>query len=114
MTQRRPFKRRFSKKPFKRVPAPTMEDKIKSFVIRNSRTGFFTKLTTVSFKFEIPEEEAMSNLSSLLADNALEIIHDDNGDAKLCEAGKSYDVMQKELKRKREKKRPMRKNQRQK
>jgi len=87
-----------------------MEDKIKSFVIRNSRAGFFTKLTTVSFKFEIAQDEAMSILSMLLADNTLEIVHDDFGEAKLCEAGRSYDVMQKELQRRSEKRRPKKKN----
>jgi len=105
----RPF-RKFSRKPFSRAPTVTMEEKIKSFVVRNSRAGFFTKLTTISFKFEIPEDEAMSLLSMLLADNVLEIRHDDFGEAKLCEAGKSFEVLQKEQKRRSEKRRPRKKN----
>ena len=98
---RRPF--RHGKKPFKRAPHVTTEEKIKNFVIRNSRNGFFTKLKTISFKFELPEDEALSISGSLLADNVLECVHDDNGEAKLCEAGKSFDVMQKEMKRRAEK-----------
>ena len=95
----RPPFRKFGKKTFKKPPPVTTEEKIKNFVIRNSRNGFFTKLTTLSYKFEIPEDEAWVISGSLLADNVLECVHDENGDAKLCEAEKSLEVLQKERQR---------------
>lgn len=95
---RKPFRHRFGPKKFKQ-PAPTMEDKIKSFVIRNSRNGFFTKVNTLAFKFEITKDEAWSLAGGLLADNVLECTHDSRGDAKLCEAGKLDEVQQKEYAR---------------
>lgn len=108
--KKRPF-RKFDKRPRKRESPPTTEDLIKNFVIRNSRNGFFTKIPTLAFKFEIPADSAWEIAGSLLADNVLECMHDERtGDPKLCEAGKSYEVLQKEITRRREKSREFRKN----
>ncbi len=104
-----PFKK-FDKRPRKRERAPTTEELIKNFVIRNSRNGFFTKIPTLSFKFEIPHDTAWELAGTLLAENVLEVIHDERtGDPKLCEAGKSYEVLQKEVQRRREKAKEFRK-----
>ncbi len=99
----RPF-RKFGHKPFRRERPVTTEEKIKNFVVRNSRNGFFTRLKTLSFKFAISEDEAWSITGSLLSDNVLECVHDENGEVKLCEFDKSFEVGQKELVRRGQKK----------
>ncbi len=104
-----PF-RKFDRRPRKRERPPTTEELIKNFVIRNSRNGFFTKIPTLSFKFEIPQDAAWEMAGTLIAENVLEVIHDERtGDPKLCEAGKSYEVLQKEMQRRREKAKEFRK-----
>ncbi len=97
MLSYRKFKK-FDRK-FKRPPPVSTEDKIKSFVIRNSRNGFFTRLKTLAFKFEITEDEAWGISGALLSDNVLECFHDEKGEVKLCEVGHSLDLEQKELQR---------------
>ena len=50
------------KRPYRKFKNPekplTTEQKIESFVIRNSKNGFFTKVKTIPFKFEISEDRA--------------------------------------------------------
>ena len=72
----------------------SIEDKIKSFVLRNSRMGFFTNSKTIITKFSLTEEEAMTHLGFLLSDNVLECTHGRNGEMKLCEAGKRTEIQQ--------------------
>ena len=51
MEGKRPYRK------FKKSGKPlTTEQKIESFVIRNSKNGFFTKVKTIPFKFEISED----------------------------------------------------------
>jgi len=80
------------------------EQKIERFVLRNSKNGYFTKVSTISFKFEISQNTAWDLVGELLASGALESIHDEiTGEMKLCEAGKTYHIMDLEKKRSREK-----------
>ena len=74
------------------------------FILRNSKNGFFTKISTIPYKFEIPESKAWDIVGELLSDGLLESIHDQvTGEMKLCETGKIYSIMDSEIKRKREK-----------
>ena len=52
MSERKPF-RRFKK----REPPISIEQKIESFILRNSKNGYFTKVSTISYKFEISESK---------------------------------------------------------
>ncbi len=98
----------FNKKPFrrsmKRQKSQTTEEKIKEFVIRNSKNGYYTKVSTLSYKFEISEERAWEIVGVLLDDGLVESIHDEkSGEMKLCETGKTYLILDLEFKRKRQK-----------
>ena len=85
----------FNRKPFRkfsqRAKPLTTDQKIKSFVLRNSKNGYFTKVSTLSYKFEISEDRAWEIVGELLDDGAIESIHDERtGEMKLCESGKTY------------------------
>ncbi len=99
MSERKPF-RKFKRK----EPSLTREQKIEKFILRNSQNGFFTKVSTIPYKFEISESRAWDIIGELLSNGALESIHDEiTGEMKLCENGKVYSIMDLERKRKREK-----------
>lgn len=94
---------RFRRKPFKKNKPLTTEDKIKNFILYNSKNGFFTKVPTIERKFEIPYDRVWENIGILLSDSIIECIHDErSGDVKLCEYGKSYQILKNELERKRQ------------
>ena len=98
----------FNKKPFRkfkqRAKPITTEQKIKSFVLRNSKNGYFTKVSTLSYKFEISQDRAWEIVGELLDDGSIESTHDERtGDMKLCETGKTYSIANLEQRRKREK-----------
>ncbi len=99
MSERKPFKR------FKRrEPSLSIEQKIENFILRNSKNGFFTKVSTIPYKFEISESRAWDIIGEILSNGSLESIHDEfTGEMKLCETGKTYSIMDLERKRKREK-----------
>jgi len=97
----------FNKKPFRKFnrnsKPQTTEEKIKSFVLRNSKNGYYTKVSTLSYKFEISQERAWEIVGELLDEGSIESIHDEySGEMKLCEQGKTYTIMNLEQKRKRE------------
>lgn len=99
MSERKPF-RRFKK----REPSLSTEQKIESFILRNSDNGYFTKVSTIPYKFEISESKAWDIVGELLSTGSLESIHDEmTGDMKLCGSGKTYAIMDLEKRRKREK-----------
>ncbi|MCH8086202.1 MAG: hypothetical protein IIC15_07305, partial [Thaumarchaeota archaeon] len=82
----------------------TREQKIEQFILRNSQNGFFTKVSTIPYKFEISESSAWDIVGELLSNGTLDSIHDEiTGQMKLCETGKIYSIMDLERKRKREK-----------
>ncbi len=88
----------------RREPSLTREQKIEQFILRNSQNGYFTKVSTIPYKFEISESRAWDIVGELLSNNLLESIHDEiTGEMKLCEAGKTYHIRGLEIKRKREK-----------
>jgi hypothetical protein len=98
----------FNKKPFRkfrqRTKPVTTDQKIKSFVLRNSKNGYFTKVSTLSYKFEISQDRAWEIVGELLDEGSIESLHDERtGEMKLCEYGKTYNIANLELKRKREK-----------
>ena len=95
----------FNKRPFKKFQRnskpQTTDEKIKSFVIRNSKNGYFTKVSTLSYKFEISQDRAWEIVGELLDEDVVESIHDEHtGDMKLCEPGKTYSILNLEQKRK--------------
>ncbi len=99
MSERKPF-RKFKR----REPSLPIEQKIKQFIVRNSKNGFFTKVSTIPYKFDISESKAWDIVGELLSNDSLESIHDEiTGEMKLCETGKTYSIMDLERKRKREK-----------
>ena len=109
MSERKPF-RRFQK----REPKITIEKKVELFILRNSKSGFFTKISTIPYKFEISESKAWDIVGELLSDGLLESTHDQiTGEMKLCETGKIYSIMNLEIKRKREKSRSFTKKKKQ-
>ena len=100
MSERKSF-RRFKK----REPSLTTEQKIEQFVLRNSKNGYFTKVSTIPYKFDISESFAWSIVGELLSSGSFESIHDEiSGEMKLCEYGKRYSIMDSERKRKKQKK----------
>jgi hypothetical protein len=111
-----------NKRPFKRFgdrssrsKTQTTEDKIKDFILRNSKNGYYTKVSTLSYKFEIPEDKAWEIVGMLLIDGTLESVHDEfTGEMKLCEAGKTYLIMNLEQQRRRQKSQEFRRNRKQK
>ena len=98
MSERRSFRR------FKKEPTLSTEQKIENFILRNSKNGYFTKVSTIPFKFEIPQSRAWDIVGELLSNGLLESIHDEiTGDMKLCEIGKTYFILNLEKSRNREK-----------
>jgi len=103
MADNKPPFRRFNNKS-SRPKTQTTEDRIKDFILRNSKNGYYTKVSTLSYKFEIPEDKAWEIVGGLLVDGILESVHDQfTGEMKLCEAGKTYLIMNLEQQRKRQK-----------
>ena len=87
----------------KKRPSISTEQKIKEFILRNSKNGFFTKVSTIPYKFEISESRAWDIVGELLADGKIESIHDEfSGEMKLCETGKTYVIMNLQRKRKKD------------
>lgn len=111
-----------NKRPFKRFgdrtsrpKTQTDEDKIRDFVLRNSKNGYYTKVSTLSYKFEIPIEKVWEIVGGLLIDGSLESVHDEfTGEMKLCEAGKTYLIMNLEQQRKKQKSQEFKRNKNQK
>ena len=99
LSERKPF-RKFKR----REPSLSIEQKIENFILRNSKNGFFTKVSTIPYKFEISESRTWDIVGEILSNGSLESIHDEfTGEMKLCETGKIYSIMDLERKRKREK-----------
>ena len=85
----------------KREPNLTTEQKVEQFIIRNSKNGFFTKVSTISYKFDVSEDMAWSIVGELLSSGLFDSVHDEySGEMKLCEAGKEYVIKDLEIKRK--------------
>ena len=108
----------FNKKPFRksarRPKSQTTEERIKDFVLRNSKNGYYTKVSTLSYKFEISQERSWEIVGELLDDGSVESVHDErSGEMKLCETGKTYLIMDLELKRKRQKSKEFKKSKKQ-
>ena len=107
MSEKKPF-RNFKKKKSE-IPL-TREQKIEQFVLRNSRNGFFTKFSTLPYKFELTESKAWDIVGELLTNGLVESTHDKStGEMKLCEHGKMYKIMNLEKKRKNEKRKTLKK-----
>ncbi len=89
---------------FKKRPEMSLEKKIESFILRNSRNGYFTKFSTITSKFDITESETWNIIGLLLSEGGLETMHDPvSGEMKICEADKKYEVLNMGKKRKFEK-----------
>jgi hypothetical protein len=99
MTERKPFRK------FRNTgPSLTIEQKIEQFILRNSKNGYFTKVSTINYKFEISETKSWEIVGELLFNGNIESIHDQNtGDMKLCENEKTYQIMELERIRNKEK-----------
>lgn len=78
---------------FKKSNPQTTEDKIKQFVLRNSKSGYFTRVNTLAWKFDIPHARAWEIVGTLLSEDVLEAYHDDSGEMKLCEPGKTFTTL---------------------
>jgi len=105
----------FNKKPFrkfqKREKPVSTEEKIKNFIIRNSKNGYYTKVSTLPQKFAISEDIVWQIVGELLDEGLIESTHDEkSGEMKLCETGKIYVILNLDRQRKREKIREIKKN----
>ena len=99
------------KKFTKRKKTETIENRIKNFIIRNSKNGYYTKVSTLSYKFEITPEKTWDIVGMLLGDGTIESIHDErSGEMKLCQPGKIYEILNQEKKRRKTKIKQYRKN----
>ena len=79
----------------------TVEQKIEKFILRNSDNGYFTKISTISNKFNISEDRTWNVMGDLLVEGKIESIHDKfSGEMKLCRIGKIYAIMNSSQKRK--------------
>lgn len=78
---------------FKKSSPQTIEEKIKQFVLRNSKSGYFTRVNTIAWKFDIPHARAWEIVGTLLSEDVLEAYHDDSGEMKLCEPGKTFTIL---------------------
>ena len=94
-----------------RPKTQTDEDKIRDFVLRNSKNGYYTKVSILSYKFEMSVEKAWEIVGGLLIDGSLESVHDEfTGEMKLCESGKTYLIMNLEQQRRKQKSQEFKKN----
>ena len=92
-------------------PSLTIEQKIEQFILRNSKNGYFTKVSTINYKFEISETKAWEIVGELLFNGNIESTHDQNtGDMKLCENEKTYQIMELERTRNKVKYKNMKKS----
>lgn len=83
--------------------------------MRNSDNGYFTKISTISKKFEISESRTWDVIGELLTDGKIESTHDEfSGEMKLCGTGKIYVILNSEQKRKKHLGKNSKKNQNQK
>jgi len=104
MQEKRSFKKLRDNK--RNTKSQTLEDRIKDFILRNSKNGYYTKVSTISYKFEIPQEKAWEIIGGLLTDGTIESVHDEfTGEMKLCEEGKTYLILNLEQQRRRQKSR---------
>lgn len=95
------------KKPFKKfgkkIKSQTIEEKIRGFVIRNSKNGYFTKVSTLSNKFGVSETRIWEIVGDLLDEGFVESVHDEkSGEMKLCENGQTYHILDLDLQRKKD------------
>lgn len=89
MPERKTFRRTGRKEPFL-----TIEEKVEQFVLRNSRNGFFTRVSTIHNKFDVSQERTWEIVGTLLTGGTLESTHDPvTGEMKLCEIDKTYSIM---------------------
>lgn len=105
----------FNKKPFRkfknRERPISIEDKIKNFVLRNSKNGYYTKVSTLPQKFEISDDKVWQIVGELLDEGKIESTHDEkSGEMKLCEFGKTYLILNLDRQRKRQRNKEYKKN----
>lgn len=105
----------FRKKSFnnfrKKENSLTIEEKIKNFVLRNSKNGYYTKVSTLPQKFKISEEKSWEIVGELLDEGTVESSHDEkSGEMKLCEAGKTFVILNLDRQRKRQRFKEFKKN----
>jgi hypothetical protein len=100
VTEGRKSYSKFKKKSIKQN-FQTIESKIKEFILRNSKNGYYTKVSTIAYKFEIPQDKTWQIVGELLVEGKIESIHDEfTGEMKLCETGKTYLLLNLERQRK--------------
>ena len=94
MPERKTFRRTRRKESFH-----TIEERVEQFVLRNSRNGFFTRVSTIHDKFDVSKERMWEIVGTLLVGGTLESMHDPiTGEMKLCEIDKMYSIMGKKRK----------------
>ena len=85
MAQKRPYKR-----PRPKRPHLTTEQLVERFILRNSDNGYFTKISTISAKFDLSADMTWQMVGNLLGEEKIESRHDKfSGEMKLCGAGKA-------------------------
>lgn len=98
------FRKSNFRKFHKKNKPESIEEKIKNFILRNSRNGYYTKVSTLPQKFEISEERVWQIVGEILDDGIIESTHDEkSGEMKLCEVGKTYVILNLDRQRKRQK-----------
>lgn len=98
------FKKKTFRKFQKRNKSESTEEKIKNFILRNSKNGYYTKVSTLPQKFEISEDRVWQIVGEILDEGQIESTHDEkSGEMKLCEVGKTYIILNLDKQRKRQK-----------
>jgi len=89
------------KRPLKKFKKQRLTDyeKIKNFILRNSQNGYFTRVPTIAYKFEIPHARAWDIVGELLTDNIIESYHDNTGEMKVCATGQIFKILNKTKKK---------------
>ena len=112
MSYRKKSFRKFGKETsFRKTKPQTKEDKIKDFIMYNTKNGYYTKVSTLSRKFGISAEQTWDIVGALLAEDVIESIHDEKSEEmKLCESGKKYHILNLRTRKKKTKEQKLLKN----
>lgn len=69
------------------------QEKIKDYIIKNTKNGYFTRVSTIARRFEIPTSKTWEIIGELLVDESIESYHDHTGEMKVCGYGQVFRLL---------------------